>query len=122
MMPSARCEKCGANLEKRTVEIGGSYAPRLVCSDCSATYQVDQVCQVCRTARASARLDTTVYRSSILGTHQISHCPNCRPPSKLQLEFQTAPIAALIKYGLAAGCLITTLIVILAAIFSGGNH
>ena len=122
MLITPRCEKCGTNLEKRTVQMGDGSAQRLVCSLCNSTYQPDQVCQVCRTARGNTHLNTTVYRSSILGNHQINHCPECRPPSKFRLEFETSPVTAFIKYGLAAACLLTTVLLIMAALFSGGNH
>ncbi|MCZ7580872.1 MAG: hypothetical protein M5U21_08640 [Fimbriimonadaceae bacterium] len=47
----------------------------------------------------------TIYSSQILGTRRIWHCRECRPPSKMSLEFQASPGTAMVKYG-GVGCLL----------------
>ena len=94
---------CGTKLEWRETQIGGSAAFRWCCDQCHVAYEDGHICQVCKTGKATLPMVTTVYRSNILGTRRITHCPECRPPTQMSLEFDTLPGAATAKYGLL-GC------------------
>lgn len=115
------CEKCRAALERRTAHFGSSSADRLHCPRCNADYTLQQLCDVCHLGRVQTPLNSIVHRSSILGEHQIRHCPSCRPPSKASLEFAAAPGTALLKYGLMYGVPALCLLLMLASILSGSR-
>jgi len=101
------------------VHFEGSSAPRLFCPKCSRSYTREQVCEVCRTAYSSRQLTNTIYRSQILGTYKITHCPSCSPPSKTALEFKTLPIAASVKYGLIGLAILVIVSFMIGVCYSG---
>lgn len=116
-----RCAICGCILEQREIHIEGTTAVRLYCSKCKKTFTEERVCDVCHRAFESQMMGATLHQSRILGNYMIRHCSDCHPPSKIALEFQTAPIAAFCKYSIVYGLPLLCLIITLIALLSGTN-
>jgi hypothetical protein len=117
-----RCGVCRSLLEKRQVRIEDTTAERCFCSQCGVGYRQNEICQVCGLAKPDTTFVVTVYRSAILGIYCISHCSECRPPSKISLEFQQSFSQAFIKYVLVYGGLALCALLLIVAIFAGQSH
>lgn len=101
---------------------GRTTADRYHCPRCDADYRLDQICDVCHRGREGTVMATTVYRSAILGSNTTRHCPPCRPPSKVALEFHAAPGAAAAKYALIYGLPALCLLLLLVALLTGAGN
>jgi len=116
------CERCREPLESRLVHLQNTTASRFFCTRCGAAYEREQLCDVCKMGRGASRLAMTVYRSNILGELTIRHCQECKPRSKISLEFEASPGGALAKYALIYGIPALCIILMIAALLSGAHH
>lgn len=119
-MTTYLCDVCRSPLEFRQVQLDGqTTADRYFCPCCQKSYQKSEICQVCLLAKPGVAFTSTTYSSAILGNYVSTHCPGCRPPSKISLEFQQGSAQAFVKYFVVYGCLALCGLSIVIAIFAG---